>query len=257
MLLNATTAISTSKVLLVPYSKWHVPRYHEWMKDEEIQEATASEPLTLEEEYAMQQSWRADADKLTFIVCLPQAVQAATNNNDKESETLSDQADSPARMIGDINLFLRIDDGEEGTSVPQIIGEIELMIAEKKDQRRGFGKAALLAFLRYVVEREREVVGEFVARDDGARRVFGPGSGDAEEKGEGIKFNALSVKIGQKNERSLALFEGVGFRKVGVEPNYFGEWELRKIGLDLRGVEKQLEATGVEGYREVVYGRTE
>lgn len=26
-------AISTSKVLLVPYSKWHVPRYHEWMKD--------------------------------------------------------------------------------------------------------------------------------------------------------------------------------------------------------------------------------
>ncbi|KKK24978.1 N-acetyltransferase [Aspergillus ochraceoroseus] len=34
MLLNATTAISTSKVLLVPYAKWHVLRYHEWMKDE-------------------------------------------------------------------------------------------------------------------------------------------------------------------------------------------------------------------------------
>lgn len=27
------TAISTSSVLLVPYSKCHVPRYHEWMKD--------------------------------------------------------------------------------------------------------------------------------------------------------------------------------------------------------------------------------
>ncbi|KAL3450105.1 GNAT domain-containing protein [Aspergillus insuetus] len=251
MLLNATTAISTSKVLLVPYSKWHVPRYHEWMKDEEIQEATASEPLSLEEEYAMQQSWRADADKLTFIVCLP--VQDATNSNDKESEILSDQADSPARMIGDINLFLRIDDGEEGTSAPQIIGEIELMIAEKKNQRRGFGKGTLLAFLRYVVEREREVVGEFVRRDEGARGVLGDGEGD----GEGVKFNALSVKIGQKNERSLALFEGVGFVKVGEEPNYFGEWELRRTGLDLRGVEEQLEGAGVEGYREVVYGRSE
>lgn len=28
------TALSTSKVLLVPYSTWHVPRYHEWMQDE-------------------------------------------------------------------------------------------------------------------------------------------------------------------------------------------------------------------------------
>ncbi|CEN61840.1 hypothetical protein ASPCAL08488 [Aspergillus calidoustus] len=248
MLFNATTAISTSKVLLVPYSKWHVPRYHEWMKDEEIQEATASEPLSLEEEYAMQQSWRADADKLTFIVCLP--VQAEDGN-----ENLSNHADSPARMIGDINLFLRIDDGEEGTSAPQIVGEIELMIAEKKDQRRGFGKAALLAFLRYVVEREAEILGEFVRRDEGARKTFG----DGEEKREGgeVKFEALSVKIGQKNERSLALFEGVGFRKLGEEPNYFGEWELRRMGLDLRGVEEQLKVAGVEGYREVVYERTE
>jgi hypothetical protein len=197
----------------------------------------------------MQQSWRTDADKLTFIVCLPQAVQDATNNNDQESETLSDQADSSARMVGDINLFLRIDDGEEGTSAPQIIGEIELMIAEKKDQRRGFGKASLLAFLRYVVAHEKEVVGEFVRRDEGASGVLGDG--------EGVKFNALSVKIGQKNERSLALFEGVGFEKVGEEPNYFGEWELRRTGLDLRGVEEQLEGVEVEGYREVVYGRTE
>ncbi|KAJ0419316.1 GNAT domain-containing protein [Aspergillus carlsbadensis] len=248
MLLNATTAISTSKVLLVPYSKWHVPRYHEWMKDEEIQEATASEPLTLEEEYAMQRSWRDDADKLTFIVCLP------LQREDDVTDKLANEADSPARMIGDINLFLRIDDGEEGTSAPQIIGEIELMIAEKKDQRRGFGKAALLAFLRYVVKREREILGEFVGRDEGARRAFGASSGDGEEKDDEVKFEALSVKIGQKNERSLALFEGVGFRKVGEEPNYFGEWELRRTGLDLREVGRE---PGADEYREAVYGRIE
>ncbi|KAF7586810.1 hypothetical protein BBP40_008328, partial [Aspergillus hancockii] len=149
----------------VPYSKWHVPQYHEWMKDEvhylpststilsiqaakltpppkEIQEATASEPLTLEEEYNMQQSWRQDPDKLTFIVCLPAA------DSDSQQGQLSKTADTPDRMIGDINLFLRVDNGEEGTSEPQIIGEVELMIAEKKNQRKGLGKATLLTFLR-------------------------------------------------------------------------------------------------------------
>lgn len=32
------------------------------MKSEELQGATASEPLTLEEEYAMQRNWREDVD---------------------------------------------------------------------------------------------------------------------------------------------------------------------------------------------------
>ncbi|KAL2857178.1 GNAT domain-containing protein [Aspergillus pseudoustus] len=245
MLLNATTAISASKVLLVPYSTWHVPRYHEWMKDEEIQEATASEPLSLDEEYAMQESWRNDADKLTFIVCLPRQGALIAD------EELTNEDDSPARMIGDINLFLRIDDGEEGTSAPQIIGEIELMIAEKKDQRRGFGKAALLTFLRYVIARESEVLGEFVSRDEGAKRAFG------EVEAGKVKFEALSVKIGQKNERSLALFEGVGFEKVGEEPNYFGEWELRRAGLNIDEAKGDLVKADVGQYKEVTYGRRE
>ena len=46
----------------------------------------------------MQQSWRNDHDKLTFIACLP------VPGDDKE--VLAGAHDSPDRMIGDVNLFL-------------------------------------------------------------------------------------------------------------------------------------------------------
>lgn len=62
MRLNQNTMLLGKKVVLVPYTSEHVPRYHEWMKSEELQRLTASEPLTLEQEYAMQRSWREDAD---------------------------------------------------------------------------------------------------------------------------------------------------------------------------------------------------
>lgn len=37
-------------------------QYHAWMSSDEIQEQTASEPLSIAEEYAMQQSWQQDED---------------------------------------------------------------------------------------------------------------------------------------------------------------------------------------------------
>ena len=52
----------------MPYRKHHVEKYHEWMCSQELLEATASEPLSLEEEYEMQKSWRDDAKKCTFIL---------------------------------------------------------------------------------------------------------------------------------------------------------------------------------------------
>ena len=83
---NWQTRIVGSKVCLVPYRKYHVEMYHKWMQDPYLQEMTASEPLTLAEEYAMQLSWLEDPKKCTFIIL------------DK----------SRMDPIGDVNFFLTI-----------------------------------------------------------------------------------------------------------------------------------------------------
>lgn len=53
-------SIEGEKVILVPYMKQHVPKYHQWMQDPLLLEATASEPLTLQQEYKMHLSWCQD-----------------------------------------------------------------------------------------------------------------------------------------------------------------------------------------------------
>lgn len=62
MKINQNTIIQGKKVILVPYKHEHVALYHEWMKNTLLQELTASEPLSIEEEYQMQQNWCQDSD---------------------------------------------------------------------------------------------------------------------------------------------------------------------------------------------------
>ncbi|NP_001292015.1 alpha/beta-tubulin-N-acetyltransferase 9 isoform 10 [Homo sapiens] len=130
MRLNQNTLLLGKKVVLVPYTSEHVPRYHEWMKSEELQRLTASEPLTLEQEYAMQCSWQEDADKCTFIVL------------DAEKWQAQPGATEESCMVGDVNLFLT--DLEDLT-----LGEIEVMIAEPSCRGKGLGTEAVLAMLSY------------------------------------------------------------------------------------------------------------
>ncbi|KAL7750383.1 N-acetyltransferase 9 [Sorochytrium milnesiophthora] len=115
MKINHNTALRLGKLSLLPYLAAHVDTYHRWMQSHELQELTASEPLTLEEEYAMQQSWARDENKCTFILHsrdMPLNYEAP------------DSLKQYGGMIGDVNLFL---DAEDAT-----IAELELMIAGRQ-----------------------------------------------------------------------------------------------------------------------------
>ncbi|KIX00349.1 uncharacterized protein Z518_10488 [Rhinocladiella mackenziei CBS 650.93] len=231
MRINEHTWVSTKKVLLAPYSAHHVPKYHEWMKDPEIQEATASEPLTLDEEYAMQRSWRTDADKLTFIICRP---------HDSLKETRDGRFDLDS-MIGDVNLF--ISTTEDGCDTQIVIGELELMIAEHGEQNKGYGRAALLAFMNFIIRHEPDLLAEYHAPQSLGTNM------------QPTAFDHFAVKIGATNSRSIALFESLGFNKTSTLPSYFGEYELR---LDKDGMRAFIDGdfparNPLDGYRELSY----
>ncbi|KAK7850654.1 n-acetyltransferase 9-like protein [Quercus suber] len=75
-------SLEGKKVIMVPYMEAHVPKYHEWMQDPALLQATASEPFTLQHEFQMQLTWTQDSNsslslapplcvgfaELTFIV---------------------------------------------------------------------------------------------------------------------------------------------------------------------------------------------
>src|SRR4051812_19454900 len=95
----------------------------------------------------MQQSWRLDNDKLTFIVC-------HSPSTEQLDQIKAEVNDAPSNMIGDVNLFLyedeeeSHDEAERGTT--PIIGELEIMIAEKSARGKGLAHETLLTFLTYI-----------------------------------------------------------------------------------------------------------
>ena len=178
----------------------------------------------------MQKSWRQDHNKLTFIVCRPYTQPGRGTSALSPADIICGLhpggRDKPDYMIGDVNLFLHkdfeVDENGEDTGKAYLKGEIELMIADPEHRGKGLGKATLLAFLRYIREKEAQIIKTFVEGEEASEN----GTADL---GDHI---CLGVKIGEDNERSRKLFGSVGFKQVG-EPNYFKEVELQLLDRQL------------------------
>ncbi|KAI5805376.1 GNAT domain-containing protein [Peziza echinospora] len=265
MKLNENTALLSSKILLVPYDRHHVPTYHQWMEDPHLRTATASEMLSLEEEYNMQRDWRQDADKLTFLAAFPPPIKSTSEPRDV---IVAGVDDAPERMFGDVNLFFfegsededdddEVEDEDNGgrhessstcsaSARRQITGEVELMIAPKAHRGHGLGKATLLLFLAYVL-RNRIAVVSGLPISNPANLL--PSS-------DPPTLTNLRAKINQNNPASLHLFQSVGFRKKSHKTNYFGEFDLyvdRPLDEYRTHIEDLLVKNGMGGWRELEY----
>lgn len=182
----------------------------------------------------MQQKWRLDADKLTFIICLPPRREIPSDGC-----ILPGQDDAADRILGDVNLFLFEDESEECEKAhTRMVGEIEIMIAKKEQRGKGLGQAALTLFLHYVFKNREEIMKEQFGLSGTPNGASLP------------TLSALRVKINQTNTPSIKLFEKLGFVKRSGEPNYFGEFELVLQEMSIGPMVKSVE---LDGWREVDY----
>ncbi|XP_006298487.2 N-acetyltransferase 9-like protein [Capsella rubella] len=123
------------RVVLVPYMAEHVPKYHNWMQDSALLEATGSEPLSLEQEYEMQLSWTQDPNKRTFIVLDKDFIKGDLAHGEPHVEA----------MTGDVNIYMNdVDDRK--------VAEVEIMIAEPRSRGKGLGKESVLIMMAYGVK---------------------------------------------------------------------------------------------------------
>ena len=97
-------------------------------------EMTASEPLTLKEEYEMQQEWHRDDKKLTFLIL-----------NGHQYHIKMTQDEEIKAMIGDVNFFFNVHDTMTEC-------EMEIMIAQPNCRRKGYATEAILMMMAYGME---------------------------------------------------------------------------------------------------------
>lgn len=216
---NINQVLVGKKAVLVPYAASHVPEYHEWMLSEELRELTASEPLSLEEEYEMQEKWQVDEDKLTFIILSREGVDLP----DDSSISPSDPQLKKCPMVGDVNIFLsgslqnlrsplkraydseheedREEEEEEGHA------EVEIMVAEPAYRRKGYAREALQLMLYYATGHPFS-------------------SSTTIESPLKIAPTRLLTRISEANEASISLFETLGF-KLTKRIQVFAEIEMR------------------------------
>lgn len=196
MRLNEHLKLVGPHVILVPYEAKHVEKYHRWMQNEELQQLTASEPLTLEQEYAMQKSWREDDDKCTFLIL--------------EKSVYEKTGDEIEALIGDTNIFLlEADDDEDGVDLKT--GEIEIMIAEQPARGKRYGWESTLLMLAFGAKKLNLRRYRAITKDSNAKAI------------------GMFTKMGFKEVKRVPVFQEVTFEKL-VDDTWL-EWIEREVSL--------------------------
>ncbi|KAF5341548.1 hypothetical protein D9758_012574 [Tetrapyrgos nigripes] len=213
------------------------------MQDEQLQQLTASEPLSLEEEYEMQRKWRDDEDKLTFIILArePNEGPSPPFNDDEASTDASDPCLESLPMVGDVNLFfsgtlnpekaisepsndITNPDGRDadGDDEDAFSAEAEIMIAEPAYRRRGFAFEALQLMLQYASGCPPGVFSLQPCTETSftSERSSFPSLPNA------IPPDSLLTRISENNMASISLFENLGFQ-VMKHVKVFEEVEMR------------------------------
>ena len=186
MRVNFTEAVATRRLLCRPYRAAYVPTYHGWMQDPWLRAATASDALTLEQEYAAQRGWVDDDDKLTFIFFDAEAAAAA-------GAAGAGAPAATAGMAGDANLFIldaaaARDEYWPGGAGRGGVAEVMVMVGEPRMRRRGYAREAVIALMRYGAER--------------------------------LGVRGFVAKIAADNAASRALFASLGFREAKAVPAF-------------------------------------
>ena len=109
------------------------------------------------------------------------------------------------------------------------MGELELMIAVSSARRKGHGRATILTFLLYISRHIDSILTEYSASESNMEPESG---GDATRK-KRWKGMQLRVKIGGENEKSLKLFEGLGWIGRGVNHTclFIDQHSVESVGI--------------------------
>jgi RimJ/RimL family protein N-acetyltransferase len=215
MRLNYETVIVGSKCILVPYRRDHVERYHHWMLDPLLLAATASESLSLVEEYEMQKSWRDDSTKCTFIVLARDEIVGNLPENGGVDNTFI--RGNMHAMAGDVNLFIseiEVDDYEDicdntpsSEKLVQKQAELDVMIAETRHLRKGIGREASGLMMLYAAKY--------------------------------LSIDRFFCKIKENNTASLSLFRSFGFQQRAYA-SCFQEYEFELVASSDRSLQEIL-----------------
>jgi len=224
MRLNENTCLVGRKVVLVPYKKHHVDKYHTWMQDPELLEKTASEPLSLKEEFEMQDKWWKDEDKCTFIVLDKQLCEGCVQDKESAVDLINDvdrmtvqgvegkdanakDADSKIHKIDSREADERIGPTLAERDISCMVGDVNLFFSSNDNDDHNSGTNP--------EEKSVEAEVEVMIAEPSAR-----GKGMGKESVTMMLYYAFQhlsvqtfvVKIGISNKESIHLFHKLGFQ---------------------------------------------